>query len=238
MNLHDLLPMTAFENAGLNLIAVFPLSSLPEKTLSKLTTAGYDLSIYKQLILIAHAGTAFWQALTQNHPQLLDENANPVDTYTRNTVDTFFKETLQTRRYDILYPGRLPLDLQALGTQAGWHHPSPFWVGVNNRYGSWFAYRALILADSNFAPTTPWAEPSPCTSCATQPCISACPAQALQDGQLNLERCLNHRRQPESSCRYQCLARNACPVGSEHRYDATQMQHHYAASLKFIEAPR
>lgn len=232
MSLADIIPTTSLNTAGLNLVAIFPLNTLPQHTREKLTTAGYPLTAYKQLILIAHAGTTFWQALNQNRPQTPD----PVDTFTRNTVDTVFKQALQSRRYDILYPGKLPLDLQALGALAGWHHPSPFWVGVNSCYGSWFAYRALILADSDFVPTSPWKEPSPCASCATKPCISACPAQAMQAGHLNLERCLNHRRQPESSCRYQCVARNACPIGREHRYDTAQMQHHYAASLKFIEA--
>ena len=31
-----------------------------------------------------------------------------------------------------------------------------------------------------------------------------------------------------------CVAREACPMGVEHRYDAEQMAHHYGASLATI----
>lgn len=226
------IPRAPLDAVGLNLVAVFPLDVLPARAQDRLAAAGYRLEKYRQLILIGHAGKAFWQALQQSAPHA----DHPVDTFSRQTVDRVLGEALQEGRYDILYPGPLPLDLQALGAQAGWHHASPFWVGVNARYGSWFAYRALILADSDFAVTIPWAEPSPCDSCAGRPCVGACPANAMAGGQFEVERCMAYRRQPDSLCRYQCLARNACPVGPQYRYDDSQMKHHYAASLRFIEA--
>lgn len=217
--------------AGLNLTAVFPLDSLPAGIHHKLIVAVGE-GIYKQLILVAHAGNGFWQSLQDSDPHPVD----PVDKYTREIVTQAFDEILQGRRYSVLYPGELRLDLQALGALAGWHHASPFWVGINPDYGTWYAYRALIVADSDFAPTPTEQSSHPCVDCAAKPCIQACPAHAMQNDRFDIDRCIGYRLQPDSACRYQCLARNACPVGSQHRYDDAQMRHHYSASLKFLEA--
>lgn len=222
----------ALANAGLNLWAVFPIDGLPVGARDALVAAGYDPHRYRQVLLFAHGGQALWRQLQAAGPAAAD----PIDTYSRTVVQQILDGALQGKRYEMLYPGSVGLDLQQWGALAGWHHSSPFWVGINRRFGSWFAYRALVLADSDFALTSAWGEPSPCAECEAKPCLGACPANALSTGTLNLPQCITYRRQPQSLCRYQCMARNACPVGAEHRYNHDQMRHHYAASLKFIEA--
>lgn len=222
----------ALAAAGLNLVAVFPLSAMPESVLQALQAAGHEPAQFRQLLLIGHAGKTLWQQMQAQAAGCAD----PVDTYTVQTVTRWLEVAMQGRRYVVLYPGQKPMPLQQLGAMAGWHHASPFWVGINQRFGSWFAYRALILTDSDFPLSEPWQEASPCVTCGEKPCLNACPAGALASGSLELSTCLAYRRQPDAQCRYQCLARNACPVGAAHRYDADQMKHHYAASLAFIEA--
>jgi epoxyqueuosine reductase len=231
LTLHHL-PTDALTAAGLNLVAVLPLSALHEEMCQRLISTGHDLGRYRQVLLFGHGGTALWRRLS---PQAL-VTEHPVDDYTVVAVRQLLDAALPFARYEILYPGSTSIDLQSFGTLAGWHHRSPFWVGINARYGSWFAYRALVLADSEFPLTEPWQERSPCDSCEEKACVAACPAGALSSGTLDLPRCIAWRRQPGSPCRHQCLARNACPAGAEHRYDSDQMRHHYAASLKFIEA--
>lgn len=221
-----------FARAGLNLLAVFPVSALPANAQDTLSSAGSEPQRYRQLLLVGHGGKALWREMQAAGPA----SSDPVDSYTLATVKRLLDNVMQGRRYDVVYPGTLSINLQHFGALAGWHHATPFWVGINARYGSWFAYRALILADSDFALTEPWQEPSPCSRCNEKPCLSACPANALASGSLDLPRCIDYRRQPASVCRYQCVARNACPVGVEHRYESDQMRHHYAASLEFIEA--
>lgn len=226
----DFFPHAELSAVGLNLVAVLDVSTLPANLHDRIAQH-YALAHYRQLILIGHAGKDFWNAMQASGPAEED----PVDTFTRRQVTKILTSAMQDRRYELLYPGAVPLDLQALGTLAGWHHASPFWVGINARHGSWFAYRALVLADSEFPVSTPLSEPSPCDSCTDTPCIRACPANAMEAGQFHIQRCIEWRRQPESPCRYQCLARNACPVGQDSRYDTEQMRHHYTASIKFIE---
>ena len=126
---------------------------------------------------------------------------------------------------------------QRLGALAGWHHASPFWVGVDADLGSWFAYRAVLLLDTAL-PVTPRREAgSPCAGCVDKPCISACPAGALaseQTGGWRLHACLDWRKQPGSSCLDRCLARNACPVGERYRYADQQIAYHYLHSMRHI----
>ena len=107
-------------------------------------------------------------------------------------------------------------------------------VGIDLAWGSWFAYRAAVLADTDFLPFLPVDRSNPCTTCEARPCLTHCPADALADG-FSLHKCSNYRKQPNSLCRHTCLARLSCPVGVEHRYAEDQMRHTYALSLKAIE---
>ena len=58
----------------------------------------------------------------------------------------------------------------------------------------------------------------------------------MNEERFALEKCLAYRRRGDSHCRDTCLARLACPVGSQHRYDDDQMQHSYAHSLTMLVA--
>jgi epoxyqueuosine reductase len=126
-----------------------------------------------------------------------------------------------------------------LGALAGWHQSSPFWVGVDAEWGSWFAYRAVVLTDTAL-PVTPRRERvSPCLTCADTPCVRACPAGALANGAMEscrLLACLNHRVQPASPCQDRCQARNACPIGVAHRYTDEQTAYHYLQSMPAVRA--
>ena len=137
--------------------------------------------------------------------------------------------------YALLYPGDGPIGLQALGCLAGWHHESPFRVGVNAEWGPWFAYRAVALTDADLPPSVPMSGTSPCASCTASPCVAACPAGALADKDFSLQKCIAYRRQPDSRCRITCVARTRCPVRPEHRYDDAQIAHSYSRSMAMIE---
>lgn len=220
------LPGDFLNEAGLNRQFVFDLSQLPAEMLEGLEPASSE----RQLILLGHGGRRLWECvlaagITSEHP---------IDDYSIRSVERWFAEHLPGHRYRILFPGERAIGLQALGKLAGWHHPSPIMVGVDREWGSWYAYRAVIMADTDFAPSVPEEQLSPCPTCDTQPCIGACPANALKDGEFNLDICSRYRLLPESACAHGCLARQACPVGSRHRYDDAQIRHSYSRSLAVI----
>ncbi len=220
----------ALDQAGLNRQHIFDCASLPA-ALSATLAAPAELG---QLILIGHAGRRLWdcvQAAQQDDP-------NPIDTYSIATVDRIFEQFLPGRTRRCCYPGPTPIGLQALGRLAGWHHPTPFMVGIDPHWGSWFAYRLVLLVDSHFPPTPTVDREHPCLNCVSQPCLAACPPQALarpgSDPLFDFARCRSWRLRPDSPCAEGCLARQACPVGSAHRYDSAQIRHSYRRSLAML----
>ncbi len=220
---------------GLHLHAVFDLDQLPDDVVSTLGLSDGDRGRYTQLILIGHVGRDFWAALQRRGLH----GSDPVDAFVGECVRTWMGSALQGHAWRQVFPGPHPVGLQKLGTLAGWHQPSLFWVGVDAEWGSWFAYRAVVLADTRL-PVTPRRErASPCLTCANPPCINACPAGALDPQGAASERlhaCLTHRLQPASACLDRCLARNACPVGGAHRYTEGQTAYHYLQSVPAIRA--
>lgn len=220
---------TRLDAAGLNLHAVFDLADLPEAILAPL--AGHDPR-YRQLILLGHGGRQLWEKVQASGI----DSADPIDDFTLRTVREWAGQHLAGRAWEAVYPDheRPPVGLQALGQLAGWHHASPFMVGINDRWGSWFAYRAVLLADSDFAPTPPARLGSPCPSCVVRPCITRCPAPAVGDDGFALAKCVAYRQQQDSACRATCLARVACPVAEQHRYPVDQLRHCYSISMRWI----
>jgi len=219
-------PADALARCGLNRQHVFDLAALPPAVIATLG----DTAPYRQLVLIGHGGKAIWDCVKAAG----SGGENPIDDFTVRSIERCFAEHLPANRYRIIYPGEQPVGLQQLGALAGWHHAAPFMVGIDPDWGSWYAYRAVVLADTDFLPFLAVDRNSPCRSCETQPCIAACPAQAMANGSFSLARCAAYRLQPDSACAFTCQARLACPVGSAHRYDADQLRHTYSISLQTI----
>lgn len=223
--------VAALDRAGLNLQAVLNLDDLPPAVLADIRTRFDPGQHFRQLILIGHAGKALWAAVKA--AGMVSEN--PIDDFTIRTVEQWFGDQYPGHRQQIIYPGDDAVGLQTLGKLAGWHHASPLMLGISEEWGTWYAYRAVLLADTDLAPTQPLAGESPCGGCREKPCIACCPAGALAPGAFALEKCVGFRKQPSSPCQTTCLARVACPVGSGHRYCDEQIRHTYGISLKVIE---
>ena len=228
MSERALLPTAALDLAGLNRQHVFDLAALPDDVIATCS----DVTGYRQLILLAHGGRRLWERVQASG----SGDEHPVDTYVEDVVRRWCADTLPGRRTRLLYPGAAPVPLQRLGALAGWHHAAPFMVGVDPQWGPWWAYRAALLADSDFCPSRAVDRTAPCAGCADKPCIAACPAGAMDEGRFALATCLAFRRRSDSPCAFTCLAREACPVGAEHRYDAAQLRHSYGQSLTLARA--
>lgn len=229
-------PFASLTAVGLNLHAVMDLSRLPSPVVATLGLTEAEKPRWRQLILLGNMGTSAWDALQARGMH----GSDPLDTWVTERVTAWMQGPLAGHHWRLVFPGPTAVGLQALGQLAGWHHPSPFWVGVDAHWGSWFAYRAVVLADTDL-PLTPRRElASPCLTCDGQPCVSACPAEALKrvdEGTVHgtaagdLGACMSFRLRAASPCQDRCLARQACPVGEAHRYGEAQMAYHYLQSL-------
>ncbi len=217
-------PDSLLNENGLNRQAIFDVVDLPAEIRSQLKTES------GQLILVGHGGRLLWERVQAAG----QSSSNPIDDFAVATIQRWFADFLPGQHYQILYPGDQITGLQALGKLAGWHQPSSFMVGIDSEWGSWFAYRAVVLADTNFQPTLAVDRNRPCDSCPSKDCVINCPAGALDDAEFSLNKCLAYRKLPDAKCHFTCLARVSCPVGSEHQYSAEQLHHTYSISLRYI----
>jgi len=223
---------SALDERGLNLQAVLAWDALSVEVREMLTSQGVDGTHYSRLLLIGHGGQRLWQVLQASD---FCQRSEPVDSYSVDVVQRWFDVACPDVDCEIIYPasGQL-VPLQRLGVQAGWHHDSPFRLGINTRWGSWFAYRVVVLFDCDWSPTTPESWGSPCDVCVHKPCIPACPVDALTNVDM-LRQCTQYRLLEDSVCAGQCLSRLACPATSEHHYIPEQLHYHYERSLQTIQ---
>jgi hypothetical protein len=222
---------TMLDGAGLNLQAVLDLNTLPAEVAAKLRLHHDRQHRYCQLILIGHAGKTLWNAVKASGAV----SENPIDDFSVKTVEQWFSTHFAGNAHAVIYPGDGPVGLQALGKIAGWHHASPMMVGIQQAWGTWYAYRVVLLADTDLTPTKPVRSESPCDRCVDRICVASCPGGALEGGTLALAKCVSYRKEPSSRCKATCVARVSCPVGIEHRYEDEQLSHVYSNSLKMIE---
>lgn len=219
---HELL-----DGAGLNRQHVFNLSELPPDLRDTLQPQPHE----SQLLLFGHGGRRLWDCVQGQ----ASTEAHPIDSHSIRTVRGWLATALPTARARWVFPGETLVGLQRLGQLAGWHHPSPFMVGIDSVWGSWFAYRAVIITDTSLAATPKANLGHPCPTCTQRPCVRACAAGALDGGRFDFDACVRGRLAPQSPCALGCTARMACPVGAEHRYDISQIRHSSTGSLSYLK---
>jgi len=218
--------------AGLNLLTVFDCAALPETVTASLQAENIPLDMYGRLVLLGHGGQQMWAQLQTFGMR----TADPVDYYSLTITRQFIRQWLEDAQTLILYPDApYQIPLTTLGELAGWSQPSPLGLGIHPEYGLWFAYRAVFLTQAEL-PITPVTAvpPSACTTCQHKPCITACPAHAVQTTGFDVFACAHFRVQPQAVCADRCLARLACPVAPEHHYTEAQLVYHYRQSLATI----
>ena len=231
---HPFFSRATLMERGLNLHGLIDLDAVPKDVYDALYSACDDLPSYCRVVLIGHGGRAMWDAVSDSF--CFKVSQDPIDTFTVSALQQFFSEFAPAMRYQIVYPGSAYVPLQKIGSMLGWHNDSPFKLGLNAEWGSWFAYRALVLVNAKLPLTKPLRLSSPCDECETRPCQEACPPKAVSEHKFELQRCLIFRKEDNSLCHHKCLSRLACPIGSDHQYSDAQMRYHYLQSLRVIKA--
>lgn len=209
----------AFAGTGLELRGGFHAAegeSLPE------ALAGRPAA---SVVLIGNVGGSVWPAFSAARV----EGPNPLDGWTRD-VTAPIADRLGARA---VYPSEPPWQpFQRWAMRAEPVSPSPIGILIHPEHGLWHAYRAALLFADRVADLPERAETqSPCLACVEKPCLSGCPVEAFRLGTLDLERCSGHLRGNQAPrCReLGCRARDACPVGREHRYPGAQIRFHMRA---------
>lgn len=182
-------------------------------------------------MLLLSAGPAFFERFRAERASF--PGPDPLDDWTRAAVARLLAPVraagIRAEARHPFWNEPAPLPFQLIGAAAGLAIAAPLGLTVDPAWGSWIAYRALLLFD---LPLEEEDRPAfdPCAACPA-PCVDACPAGAVARGGWSAQACVDHRLGRGDPCAAGCLARLACPVGAQGRYDEAALRYHQAQSL-------
>lgn len=176
----------------------------------------------RSVVVVGSRPRALWSAFTDHlraHPEAADQ-ADPLDAFVAATVRGLGGGTWVRCAAD----DGLDVDFRGLAVAAGLGHPSRLGLVVHPEVGPWLGLRAACFTPDVLTPTGPLPGDGPCATC-DAPCAPACPAGAIGPDGIDIGRSWTFR-QGDARCDGGCLARDACPVGAEHRPDDATVRYH------------
>ncbi len=178
------------------------------------------------VILIGNAGPDMFRRFARERTP-----KDSLDDWTRAVVDPLARDLDATALYPFDTP---PLPFLTWARRGGAGHTSPLGLNIHPVYGLWHAYRAALVFPVAFdlPPVNPGA--SPCDTCESKPCLSACPVSAFDSSSYDVAACGRYvLSEAGADCMTGgCKARLACPVGRKFVYEPMQIQFHMKAFQK------
>jgi hypothetical protein len=152
--------------------------------------------------------------ILKERPEWRDGAPDPLDRYTRAALTAIAEDEQLGVVFPFDGPPWHPFQRWALRT--GGFSRSPLGILADELHGPWLGLRAALLSREAL-PATGRSGDGPCPTCSDPPCISACPAGALDGNGYDVPRCLAWlSANPSADCHRGCLARRACPFGRAH----------------------
>ena len=172
------------------------------------------------ITLIGPDEPRFWPIFTKS-PEYADGEADPLDRWSLRVVTKVADELGGSAVFPFGGPPFQPFFTWAKHTGRFWASPIGFLV--HDAAGLFVSFRGAIRWQ---APPALGTKPQPCLTCAGQPCASACPVGAFDDG-YDVAACKAYvTSNAGRDCRTGgCLARRACPVGQDTRLPAQSAFH-------------
>lgn len=180
------------------------------------------------LALLGPDGAAFWQ-LFRDSPEANDGGADPLDRWSARVLGGLAAGLGGVALMPFGGPPWHPFIGWALAS--GRCFASPVGLLVHESLGLMVSFRGALALPGPGPGDRPHAI-SPCATCATQPCLGACPPRAMTGAGYDVPACHAHLDRDEgAACLSGCLVRRACPVGQGLRPEA-QSAFHMAAFHK------
>ena len=179
------------------------------------------LADVRTIVLVGMAGSMGWDAFAASF-EARDGADRPLDRFSHRVIGALAEDFDAVALFPFGGPPHWPF--QQWARRAEPVHPSPIGLLIHPVYGLWHSYRgALGFAEALELPALE-VGPSPCDSCRERPCLSACPVGAFTPRGHDVAACATHLRSAVGAdCMNRgCLARRACPVGTEHAHGAEQ----------------
>ncbi|MGK7654645.1 MULTISPECIES: ferredoxin [unclassified Roseovarius] len=177
------------------------------------------------LVLLGPREPGFWPAFTAS-PEYADAAPDPMDRWSSRVIGGLAQNLDATAFFPFGGPPYQPFISWAKAS--GRAHGSPVGLLVHDTAGLMISYRgALGFADRLNIPVPP---PNPCDSCATRPCLTACPVDAFASGTYDIAACKADLDRPENDCMSKgCAVRRACPVSQSYGRLENQSAFHMRA---------
>jgi hypothetical protein len=180
--------------------------------------------------LVGNVGSSYWKDFSGS-AEYRDGLDDPLDRWSRRIAGTLAAEFALQPVYPFEGPPYYPF--QQWARRAEGLAQSPLGIMMHVEHGLWHSYRfGLLGTDFDVAAVSNPLE-SPCLTCTDRPCLRACPVDAFDGAEYDVESCAAFLRgTPDADChRRGCLARNACPVAPGLRYVPEQSAFHLRAFL-------
>ena len=173
------------------------------------------------VLMIGNTGHAMWDAFEASRTP----GPNPLDRWTRHVIAPLAAHAGAHAVYPFDAP---PLPFQRWAARAWSLHPSPLGLLIDAKFGLWYALRAALLFPVALDLPQAVLRVSPCDTCTTKPCKTACPIDAFSTSGFDYVSCRQYlaTASGDDCLNRGCKARAACPVGAEHRYSMAQLRHH------------
>lgn len=175
----------------------------------------------RSVLMLAPNEPSFWPQVS-TEAEFEDGAPDPLDRWSRRVIGKLACDTGTKAYFPFGGPPFQPFISWATRSGRAW--PSPVGLLVHDSAGLFISYRGAIGLTTEASPAP---EPSPCVTCADQPCRTACPAGALTPAGYDVPSCKSWLDTAAGSiCRTDgCLVRRACPVGASRRLPAQSAFH-------------
>ncbi len=178
------------------------------------------------LLLFGPKEPGFWPHIL-SQPEYIDQAPDPLDRWSKRVITDLAAQFGAQPLFPFGGPPYQPFIAWAKRSGRAW--ASPVTLLVHDVAGLFVSYRgALALPDRIDLPLAP---ASPCVSCTSQPCRTACPVGALTDAGYDLDRCHAYLDTPEGEdcMKFGCAVRRSCPVSTTSGRLAEQSAFHMKA---------
>ncbi len=183
------------------------------------------------IALVGNIGSSYWSVFSAS-PEYQDGQADSLDRWSRRVGE----QVAQAFSVKAIYPFEGPPYYPFLqwAQRADALSQSPLGLMIHPQFGLWHSYRfGLLIPQSRQSDQQNMSVESPCSGCAAQPCLHACPVDAFSAKGYDVDACANYLKQtPDARCHRQgCQARLACPVGVAYQYESAQHTFHLRAFI-------
>lgn len=173
------------------------------------------------IVLLGPKEPGFWAHFSKS-PEWQDGKADPIDRWSDRVISEAAKKVGGTPLFPFGEPVR---PFFSWATRTGRAFSSPVAILVHDVAGLMVSYRGAVLLPESIPAET---VRNPCITCQDQPCLTACPVQALTADGYDLPRCHEFlETEAGQDCMSNgCRVRRACPISQSYGRTAEQSAYH------------